>query len=112
MIVAERHTTRVARLLAATDAKFGFVLSYPEWSGSVTGLARIATAVLLPAEDGSARLLLARVEELSRAWPELSVLVIAEPDREVNGRRLDQTVSPRAPLAEEMLDEIAMEDLP
>jgi ATP-dependent DNA helicase RecQ len=112
MIVAERDATRAAQSLAATNAEFGLVLSYAEWAGGVTGLARVATAVLIPAEDGPARRLLARVEELSRAWPELSVLVIAEPHREIDGRRLDQTVSRRAPLSEAMVEEIAVEDLP
>lgn len=111
LIVEERHTTPVARLLGASNAEFGFVLSYAEWSDVVTGLTRLATAVLLPDANERARRLLARVEELSRAWPELSIAVIAEPHREIDGRRLDQTVSPRAPLPESMLEKIAVEYL-
>jgi ATP-dependent DNA helicase RecQ len=90
------------------DARFGFVLTHEEWSGPVAGLACTTTAVLLPQPEPLALRTLARVETLARAWPEQSLIVVGRPDRVLDGRRLDQ-VSPRAPVAEVMLDDLARE---
>jgi ATP-dependent DNA helicase RecQ len=101
---------RPAMLSAFLDggARFGFVLTHEEWSGPVTGLARTATAVLLPQPEPLALRTLARIETLARAWPEQTLIVVGRPDRVLDGRRLDQ-VSPRAPVAEVMLDDLARE---
>ena len=104
---AERPT--MTSTLGASSARFGFVLTHDEWEGPVTGLARTTTAFLLPHQDRLAHRTLARVEVLSRAWPEQTLIVVARPDRALDGRRLDQTVSARAPIAEAMLDELAHE---
>jgi ATP-dependent DNA helicase RecQ len=105
-IVAPSHTDAMAEALKQIESRFGFVVAYDEWTGPPTSLARIATAVLLPADDELARDLLSRVRELTLAWPETIIVVVARPDRELEGRRLDQTVSARAPISESTLDEL------
>jgi hypothetical protein len=107
LIVAAGHVDAVAEALIQIEPRFGFVLAYDEWSGPPTALARVGTAVLLPADDALARQLLARVREVTLAWPETMIVVVAQPDRKLEGRRLDQTVSARAPISESMLDNLA-----
>jgi hypothetical protein len=44
----------------------------------------------------------------SDKWPTVPLLIVAEPDRLLSGRRLDQSVTPAAPIAEEVLDMLAL----
>jgi ATP-dependent DNA helicase RecQ len=108
MILSTADRSAMTATLQASSSRFGFVLTHDEWDGPVTGLARTTTAVLLPQQDRLALRTLARVESLARAWPEQTLIVVARPDRVLDGRRLDQTAS-RAPIAEVMLDELALE---
>lgn len=109
VVLSGAERSMVTSTLAAASSRFGFVLTHDEWEGPVTGLARTTTAFLLPRQDRLALRTLARVEVLSRAWPEQTLIVVARPDRQLDGRRLDQTASARAPIAEAMLDELALE---
>ncbi|WOJ88375.1 DEAD/DEAH box helicase [Methylocapsa polymorpha] len=107
LIVAAGHVDAAAEALIEIEPRYGFVLAYDEWSGPPTAFARVGTAVFLPANEGLARQLLARVRQVTLAWPEIMIIVVAQPDRELEGRRLDQTVSARAPISESMLDDLA-----
>ncbi len=109
LVLSAAERPAVTATLGASSSRFGLVLTHDEWEGPVTGLARTTTAFLLPLQDRLARRTLARIEVLSRAWPEQTLIVVARPDRTLDGRRLDQTVSARAPIAEAMLDELALE---
>lgn len=108
ILSADDRTTILSTFLAR-KTRLGLVLTHDEWVGPVAGLARTTTAFLLPQSDQLALRTIARVKSLARVWPEQSLIVVARPDRELDGRRLDQTVSPRAPVAEVMLDELARE---
>jgi ATP-dependent DNA helicase RecQ len=108
IVLSTAERSLVTAALRASSSRFGFVLTHDEWAGVVTGLARTTTAFLLPRQDPLALRTLARIEVLSRAWPEQSLIVVARPDRLLDGRRLDQTASARAPIAETMLDELAL----
>ncbi|HEX8223785.1 MAG TPA: DEAD/DEAH box helicase [Allosphingosinicella sp.] len=68
-----------------------------------TALARRATAFLLPPDGTSASFVLARLSAFA-AFEELPIMVVAEPDRRLSGRRLDQTVSKSAPIPESLLE--------
>jgi ATP-dependent DNA helicase RecQ len=105
-VVAAPDAEAVAEALQGVDVEYGFVLAHNEWGGPPTSFARVATAILLPGNDELARQILARVRTVALAWPETMIIVVARPDRESEGRRLDQTVSPRAPIPETMLDDL------
>ncbi len=108
-VLAKSERAGITSTLAGSTCRYGFVLTLDEWEGPVVGLGRTTTAFLLPADDRLALRTLVRVNLLSRAWPEQSLVVVARPDRVLDGRRLDQTISQRAPIAETMLDDLALE---
>ena len=60
------------------------------------------SAVLLPAEDRIAELMLDQAIEFGRKAG-ATMFVVAQPDRVIRGRRLDQTVSRHAPFSEDLL---------
>lgn len=106
MIVTETFAPQVAQALASW-CDLGFLLSAEHINGQ-TAIARVPTALLLPASPVLAEFLLERMAEFSARWPDVPMIVVAEADRLVAGRRLDQTVSGRAPLSEEMLDQLVL----
>jgi ATP-dependent DNA helicase RecQ len=105
-IVAEARAPQVAERLA-TSSNLGFVLSAEEMIGQ-TAIAGVPTALLLPDSPALAAFLLERLSDFATKWPDLPIIVVAEADRLLSGRRLDQTVSTRAPLSEEMLDQLVL----
>jgi ATP-dependent DNA helicase RecQ len=58
----------------------------------------------LPLDDGAASRLLARCRAFFAAAPGVAVAVVARPERMVDDRRLDQTVSRLAPYSEAWLE--------
>lgn len=106
-LVPEEIAQRAAGLLAAGPG-LGLVLSTAAMSAS-TAIAGLPTALLLPTDSGQAAFLLARLRGFAQRWPDLPVLVVAEPDRLLAGRRLDQTVSASAPIKEALLESLALE---
>jgi ATP-dependent DNA helicase RecQ len=109
VILSAGDRSTILSAFLGRKTRLGLVLTHDEWVGPAAGLARTTTAFLLPQSDLLALRTIARVQSLAKAWPEQSLVVVARPDRELDGRRLDQTVSPRAPVAEVMLDELARE---
>lgn len=101
-IVPHRLGERMAALLAETRCRLGLVLTFDEWSAEVT-LARLPTALLLPQGEVSADAAVQRLADWAGAttWP---VAIVAQGNRLIGGRRLDQSVSRHAPLPEERLD--------
>lgn len=100
----------IAEHCAATLARsegLGFVLS----AGSITAntaIAALPSALLLPGDSSLAAFLLARMRAFSDAWPNLPMIVVAESERLLAGRRLDQTVSSLAPIKEAILDSFSI----
>jgi ATP-dependent DNA helicase RecQ len=107
-VVPDTLAPQVSEILAQSTARIGLVLGHGEWVGPPeTSLARLPTAVLLPPDDGSASRLLARCRAFFAAAPGIAVAVVARPERKVDDRRLDQTVSRLAPYSEEWLESLA-----
>jgi ATP-dependent DNA helicase RecQ len=93
--------------LAAGLCQFGFILTTREMEFH-TQIAAVPTALFLPQAPGLAEFLLERMRAFSDKWPTVPLLIVAEPDRLLSGRRLDQSVTPAAPIAEEVLDMLAL----
>lgn len=107
-VVPDALAPQVAELLAQSAARIGLVLGHSEWVGPPqTSLARLPTAVLLSLDDGVASRLMARCRAFFAAAPGIAVAVVARPERQVDDRRLDQTVSRLAPYSEEWLESLA-----
>jgi ATP-dependent DNA helicase RecQ len=103
-LVSEEIAQRTAERLSSGNG-LGLVLSTAAMSTSTT-IAGLPTALLLPRNLGNASFILERLRHFAQRWPNLPMIVVAEPDRVLAGRRLDQTVSTYAPIAEETLDSL------
>lgn len=103
-LVPDEIAQRAAERLAAGNG-LGLVLSTSAMSDS-TVIAGLPTALLLPQDSGHAVFLLERLRLFAQRWPNLPMIVVAGPDRLLQGRRLDQTVSASAPIAEVLLESL------
>jgi hypothetical protein len=65
--------------------------------------ARLSSAILLPQNQDHASAIVRRMSLWAEANPELTLLVCCDPRRTVGGRRLDQFLSPHAPLSEALV---------
>ena len=101
-IVPDNLSEKAPRLLADGPG-LGLVLDAESMSPEMR-IAGLPTALLLPDHAEIAALLIARLRAFSTHWPDLPMLVVAPPDRVIDGRRLDQTVSTSAPISECTLD--------
>lgn len=107
-LVPDEMKKEAAEVLADSAAQLGLVLSFNEWvAPTVQSLARTATAVILPPDETAARQILRQCREIVRLCPELPLAVVARPERQIDDRRLDQTVSKYAPYAEHVLDSLS-----
>jgi ATP-dependent DNA helicase RecQ len=106
-IVPRKLADRTAGQLALSRARLGLIMADDDWRGDVT-LARIPTAAILPDDPDLAREVLARLSVKAMLWAETPIVVVARPSRVLDDRRLDQTVSPSAPLSEDQLDVLAL----
>lgn len=88
----------------------GLVLS-TQAVASDTAIAALPTALLLPRDPSLAAFLIERLRAFSIQWPDLPMIVVAEPDRLLGGRRLDQTISRSAPVKESVLDSYATKEV-
>ena len=85
------------------------VLSAEDMIGA-TQMAGLPTALLLPPSVALAEFLITKMRAFSARWPTLPIILVAEPDRMVDGRRLDQTASNSAPIHEDLLDQLIAKD--
>lgn len=104
-LLEARLAAKAAEVLAQKGG-MGLILSAEQMIGE-TALAARPTALLLPDGEDLAAFLIGRLRHFADRWPDLPLLVVAEPERRISGRRLDQTVSASAPIGEDLLDEIA-----
>lgn len=102
-IVAEDLVDDVARTLSQGSATWGLVLSAEAWRDGAA-MAPIATAILLPPEMDLAREVLKRIRSVSQMAHDRPFLVLSRPERLIDERRLDQSISRFAPLSEHQLD--------
>jgi ATP-dependent DNA helicase RecQ len=98
--IAQRSAERLA-----TENGLGLVLCTSAMSDS-TVIAGLPTALLLPQDSRHAVFLLERMRLFSQRRPNLPIIVVGEPDRLLEGRRLDQTVSASAPITELLLESL------
>lgn len=97
--------------LKMSGARLGLVVNHSSIAANEAGLARIPTAVLLRSRDDAS----IRVLEAITRWKDLAalpepLLIVTSPSIELNGRRLDQTLSIRAPYFEDSLGHFSILD--
>lgn len=92
---------QAANIMVSSSTRLGLVMSEIEWSGNAT-LAGIPTAVVLPDNDWIAEGMLDQLASF-RQWAGVTTIIVAQPNRRLRGRRLDQTVSQYAPYSEDSL---------
>ena len=76
-----------------------------------TAIAALPTALLLPNDASLAAFLVERLRDFVSQGPDLPMILVAEPERQLGGRRLDQTVSRSAPVKESILDSYATKEV-
>jgi ATP-dependent DNA helicase RecQ len=92
---------QAAELMVLSATRLGLVLEEREWMGD-NQLANVPTAILLPADSVRAQAMLDRIDDF-RGAASAPLLIVAQPERLLRGRRLDQTISRYAPYAEAQL---------
>jgi ATP-dependent DNA helicase RecQ len=107
-IVPESLAGEAARTLVEC-CELGLILSAEAMIGP-TRLAGLPTALLLPQGSALGEFLIPKMRAVSERWPDLPIVLVAEPDRTVDGRRLDQTASNSAPIHEDLLDQLIVKD--
>jgi ATP-dependent DNA helicase RecQ len=101
IVVPHGLAARTAELMVQSSTRLGLVVESREWMGE-NQLANVPTAVVLPPDILQAQLMIDRVNDFrkSSAAP---LLVVARPERQLRGRRLDQSLSRFAPYGEDQL---------
>ena len=103
-ILPDSQASKAAAKLATEPSGLGLMLTHSEWlDGPGAVPASLPTAVLLPRSDDIAAQLLRRSRDFLLTAPEITLCVVGRPEREIAGRRLDQSVSLHAPYDEVML---------
>lgn len=92
-----------ADALVKSSVRLGLLLSHEEWLGAQTALAPLPTALLLRPYEITNAPALAEAQSWRRSGANRSLIVVANPDLVIDGRRADQIVSLLAPYAEEAL---------
>lgn len=100
-VVADDAAEPVLEALGQSAARLGLVITFAEWEGDAV-LAPVAAALLLPHGERREAELIRRFAGWGRERP-FPTVVVAEADRLVDGRRLDQFLSRHAPIPEQQL---------
>jgi ATP-dependent DNA helicase RecQ len=106
-VVPDAVASRAAEIVAEI-CMFGFILTSSEMQYQ-TALAPVPTSLLLPPSPSVAQFMIDRAHAFVGQWPDLPMIIVAEPDRLLGGRRLDQTASSTAPIGEEVLDQLTLQ---
>lgn len=101
VVVPSALAHRAASLMVSSATRLGLVMNEKEWAPSAR-LAGIPSAVVLPDDIWIAEAMLDQVVDFRRKG-DVTTIVVAQPDRVIRGRRLDQTVSRYAPYSENLL---------
>ena len=101
IVVPHGLAARTAEIMAHSSTRLGLVVDSAEWIGE-NQLANVSTAVLLPPDILQAQFMIDRVNSF-RKISAVPLLVVARPERQLRGRRLDQSLSRFAPYGEDQL---------
>jgi len=101
IVVPQGLAGRAAELMLQSSTRLGLVVDSREWTGE-NQLANLATAVILSPDVLQAQLMIDRINDFRKSSA-VPVLVVARPERELRGRRLDQSLSRFAPYGEDQL---------
>jgi ATP-dependent DNA helicase RecQ len=101
IVVPHGLAARTAEIMAHSSSRLGFVVDSQEWMGE-NQLANMSTAVILPHDILHAQFIMDRINWLRKSSI-APLLVVARPERQLRGRRLDQSLSRFAPYNEDQL---------
>lgn len=111
VVVPDDIALDCAFALRCSDARLGLVINHSSIVANDIGLAQIPTAILLRSYDDVSTRVLGIIKRLKDrgALPE-PLLIVTSPSIELDGRRLDQTLSVRAPYLEDSLGHFSIMD--
>lgn len=101
IVVPHGLAARTAEIMAHSSSRLGLVVDSQEWVGE-NQLANVSTAVILPPDILQAQFIMDRINCLRKSSI-VPLLVVARPERQLRGRRLDQIISRFAPYNEDQL---------
>jgi ATP-dependent DNA helicase RecQ len=101
IVVPRGLAERAAELMAQSATRLGLVVDSHEWIGE-NQLANVPTAIVLPPDIIQAQLMIDRIDDFRKSYVG-PLLLVAQPERQLRGRRLDQFVSRFAPYGENQL---------
>ncbi|MDB5412532.1 MAG: helicase-like protein [Rubritepida sp.] len=101
IVVPNGLATRAAEFMKKSSTRLGFVVESREWTGK-NQLANAPTAIVLSPDIIQAQFMLDRVKNF-RTSSTVPLLVVSAPERELRGRRLDQSLSRFAPYGNDQL---------
>ena len=104
-LIPDELAEAAAKTLARLSGGLGLIMGHKEFlDPGDASLARVPTALFLTSDNKLASRLLARCSESLPVSHRLPLAVVGRPEREIDDRRLDQTVSRFAPYTEDVLD--------
>lgn len=109
-VVPKGLAAKTAELILHSESRIGLVLDEQEWKGN-NRLASLSTALLLPADISGAQSMLDRINSFY-ANCHVPLLVVAQPERVIRGRRLDQSITRYHPFSEDQLRSLAQREEP
>lgn len=98
-----------AEALMHSAARLGLIINHSSVIRDPRGITNLPTAVLLRPHEATSKQVLSTVKDWKNAGilPD-PLLVVTSPSTELDGRRLDQTLSPRAPYLEDALEHFSI----
>lgn len=105
LIVPGDIATACAEFLVQSEARLGFVITQNSVVREPQGISLLPSAMFLRPDDTASRTVLGLIKEWKSkgSLPE-PLVVVTTPNFELDGRRIDQTLSTRAPYFEEALE--------
>lgn len=111
VVVPDDIAMDCARVLKSSEARLGLVISHSSIFENGARLAQVPTAILLRSNDEVSMHVLNVIKRWkNRAELPEPLLIVTSPNIEFEGRRLDQTLSTRAPYSEDSLGHFSILD--
>lgn len=106
-IIASDFAPSIAVAIKDTAVEYGFVLEHQSIIGRhAVSPARVATALIVRRHDDNSELLFRQAKKWVDDNLLTQLILVADPSMEVQGRRLDQVMSKRAPYDQSHLDRL------